>query len=166
MELYTNDLLLKTVSDEDLNEVARMWEFEKGPISFNQAQEAIDYMQNNHKQNRFGTIHHLCFAIFEKGKHSIIGWCGLDGQCTKGQTVIFYLIDKDYRNNGYATQCAIKLLAHAFETAGLKIVHGGCYKDNIASYKVMEKAGMMQYAFEENGAPLFIIDRDRYDAIR
>jgi len=29
MELYTNDLLLKTVTTDDINEVVRMWEFEK-----------------------------------------------------------------------------------------------------------------------------------------
>jgi len=91
MELYTNDLLLKIVTDEDLDEVARMWDFEKGPITFAQAQKAIDYMQNNHKQNSPEHIHHLCFAIFEKGKSSIIGWCGLDGLCSPGQTVIFYM---------------------------------------------------------------------------
>ena len=73
MELYTNDLLLKTVTDEDINEAARMWEFEKGSISLPEAQKAIEYMQNNHKQNRTGYIYHLCFSIYEKGKDKIIG---------------------------------------------------------------------------------------------
>lgn len=164
MELFTDDLQLKTVTNEDINEVARMWEFEKGSITMAEAQEAIKYMQNNHQQNCPGCIHHLCFAIFEKNKSRIIGWCGLDGQYTPGKTVIFYMIDKDYRKKGYATQCACKLLEIAFETFELNSIHGGCYKDNIASYKVMEKAGMLQNAFEENGDPLFYIDRSRYIA--
>jgi RimJ/RimL family protein N-acetyltransferase len=166
MELYTDDLLLKTVTNEDIEEVARMWKFEKGSISLDEALEAVEYMQNNHRQNCPGYIRHLCFAVFEKDKRSIIGWCGLDGQCTPGETVIFYMIDKDYRRKGYATQCACKLLEHAFETVGLQSVHGGCYKDNIASYKVMEKAGMIQNAFEENGDPLFTIDRNGYYALK
>ena len=106
MEIYTNDLLLKTVTNEDINEVARMWNFEKGCISLKEAQEAINYMQYNHKQNHTGHIHHLCFAIYEKNENNIIGWCGLDGICSPGKTTIFYLIDADYRNKGYATQCA------------------------------------------------------------
>ena len=66
MELYINDLLLKTVTTDDIDEVARMWEFEKGSISIEEAQDAIDYMQDNHKKNGLGYIYHLCFAIFEK----------------------------------------------------------------------------------------------------
>jgi RimJ/RimL family protein N-acetyltransferase len=139
--------------------------FEKGSISLAEAQEAIQYMQKNHQQNCQGYIHHLCFAIYEKGKSKIIGWCGLDGQYTPGKTVIFYMIDEDFWKKGYATQCACKLLEIAFEEFGLLIVHVGCYKDNIASYRVMEKAGMIQNAFEDNGDPLFYIDRKRYDAL-
>ena len=44
MELYTKDLPLKTVTADDIDEVARMWEFEKGSISNEEAQGAIDYM--------------------------------------------------------------------------------------------------------------------------
>ncbi len=39
MELYTNDLVLKTVTDNDIEEVARMWEFEKGSISTDEAKK-------------------------------------------------------------------------------------------------------------------------------
>ena len=161
MELHTNDLLLKTVTADDLDEVARMWEFEKGSISKEEAQGAIDYMQNNHKKNGLGHIYHLCFAIFEKGEHKIIGWCGLDGKAP-GKLHIFFLINKDYRNKGYATQCAGKLLSYAFEEAHVPFVNGGCDKDNIASYKVIAKIGMEQNGFEANGDPLFYIDDELY----
>ena len=167
MELYTKDLVLKTVANEDIDEVARMWDFEKGSISLAEAQKAIDYMQRNHKQNTTGHIHHLCFAIYEKEKSSIIGWCGLDGKCSPGKVVIFYMIDKAYRNNGYATQCASKMLEYAFETTGLDSVYGGCFKDNIASYKVQVKVGMILYEVDkENGDPHFYIDKYIYDKIK
>lgn len=112
MELYTSDLMLKTVTDEDINEVARMWEY-------------------------------------EKGKDSIIGWCGLDGKPdphNPERMEIFYMIDKEYRDKGYATQCASALLEYAFETAKLKKVFGGCYK--------------------EYGDPQFFIDIDIYEKIK
>ena len=161
MELLTPDLLLKTVTDDDIREVARMWAFEAGEISPEDAKKAIDYMQDNHKKNKRGYIHHLCFAVYEINQDSIIGWCGLDGE-TEGKLHIFYLIDKNYRSKGYATQCAAKLLSYAFGEVGIPYVNGGCDKDNIASFKVMEKIGMTQNAFEENGDPLFYIDSAMY----
>ncbi len=63
MELYTKDLCLRTVNGEDIDEVARMWKFEQGTISAEEAQKAIEYMQNNHKKNKTGCIYHLCLAV-------------------------------------------------------------------------------------------------------
>lgn len=161
MELYTKDLILRTVTANDIEEVARMWEFPKGRISTDDAQVAIESMQNNHKKNKLGYIYHLCFALFEKGKNNIIGWCGLDGK-TDGKLHIFYLIDAIYRNKGYATQCAAKLLSYAFDEVHVPLVNGGCDKNNIASYKVMERIGMKQNVCEENGDPSFFIDAEIY----
>jgi len=165
MELYTKDLILRTVTDNDIEEVARMWEFEQGGISTEEARKAIENMQNNHKKNKIGHIYHLCFAVFEKGENVILGWCGLDGK-TDGKLYIFYLIDSGFRNRGYATQCAGKLLSYAFDEARAPFVNGGCDKNNIASYRVMEKIGMIQNAFEDNGDPLFFMDDSLYRKIR
>ena len=161
MELYTDDLTLRTVTPDDVSEVARMWNFEKGAISLDEAEQAIAYMRDNHAKNRLGHIYHVCFAVYEKSEDVIIGWCGLDGK-TENQLHLFYLIDSAYRNQGYATQCAARLLAYAFEDAEVPFVNGGCAKENAASFRVMEKIGMQQNAFEENGDPLFFIGRSRY----
>ena len=169
MELYTNSLLLKTVTDEDIDEVARMWEFEKEIISLSKAQEAIVYMQTNHKRNYTGNIYHLCFAVYEKGENNIIGWCGLDGKPDPeipDKMEIFYMIDKDYRNKGYATQCALKLLEYAFETSKIKKVFGGCDKNNISSFKVLSKCGMVLFKIRENGDPQFFIDNEVYEKLK
>ena len=161
MELYTKDLLLRTVEDKDIEEVALMWEFEKGKISRDEAKNAIEFMKNNHIQNKMGSIHHLCFAIFKKGESKIIGWCGLDGQIAD-RLYIFFSIADGYRNNGYATQAAERLLSYAFDEAKVPFINGGCDKNNIASFKVMTKIGMEQRGFEENGDPLFYIDDKLY----
>ena len=166
MELHTDDLIIKTVTDDDINEVARMWKFEGGRISLTEAKEAIEYMRNNHKQNRTGFIYHLCLAIYEKGKNSIIGWCGLDGKPeteNPERMEIFYLVDGAYRNKGYATQCALKLLEYAFEVAQIERVFGGCDKDNISSFKVLAKSGMVLFKGRDNDAPRFFIDKAIYE---
>ena len=161
IELRTADLTLRTVTPADINEVARMWEFKKGGVSLEEARKAMASMRSNHSRNESGCIYHLCFAVLEKGGNRIIGWCGLDGK-TAGKLHIFYAIDSEFRNKGYATQCAEKLLSYAFNEAGVPFVNGGCDKNNIASYKIMTRIGMVQNAFEENGDPLFYIDSERY----
>ena len=37
MELYTRNLVLQTVDDDDIEEVARMWDFDNGVISLEDA---------------------------------------------------------------------------------------------------------------------------------
>jgi len=169
LELYTDALLLKTVTDDDINEVARMWKLEQGSISLAEAKEAIEYMQGNHSQNCIGHIYHLCFAIYEKGKNNIIGWCGLDGKPeleNPSRMEIFYLLDSAYRNKGYATQCALKLLEYAFEVAKIEQVFGGCDKDNISSFKVLSKSGMILFKIRDNGDPKFFIDKEVYEKLK
>ena len=50
MELYTRNLVLRTVTMEDIDEVARMWNFEKGSISLEDAEKAVKSMQKNHRR--------------------------------------------------------------------------------------------------------------------
>ena len=162
MELQTTSLTLRTVDAGDIGEVARMWDWQNGMISAEQAKKVVAWMESNHKINKQGAIEHLCLAVYEKGERRIIGWCGLDGQCSPGKTVLFYSIHSDYQNKGYATQCAAKLLSYAFSQMDIPSISGGCDKDNRASFRVMEKIGMQQTAFEDNGDPLFFLDRETY----
>src|SRR5690554_3167809 len=135
MEMETENLVLRTVTYDDINEVARMWNFEKGEISLDQAKEAIDWMKENHEKNKKRYIIHICFAIFEKKSDEIIGWCGLDGR--KDNIIsIFYLIDKKYRRRGYATECANKLLEYGFLRMEVNRIDGKCNINNIGSKKV------------------------------
>lgn len=94
----------------------------------------------------------------------IISWCGLDGEAGPGNTVLFYMIDEKYRNRGYAAQCAVELINYAFEKMEYDIIYGGCAKDNIESYKVMQKAGMTQNSFYENGDYIFSMDKETFSA--
>ena len=84
-----------------------------------------------------------------------MGWCGLDGSRNPAEPEIFILLDEEYRNRGYGTQCVRELLRIAAEDYSLSGVHGSCAKENTASARVMEKGGMIQYGMEENGDPLF-----------
>ena len=161
-ELYTRDLILRTVTQDDLKEIARMWEYPR-ETTIDHAREALRYMEDTHRKNRPKAICHLCLGVFQKEKPDVItGWCGLDGEAEQGKTVLFYVIEEKYRNRGYATQCAVELLRYAFEDMEYDIIYGGCAKDNTGSYRVMQKAGMVQSSFYEDGGYIFSIDRERY----
>ena len=120
MKMLTENLILRTLSVDDLDEVARMWNY-PASVTSEEAAEILKGMQENLKKNQPGAIYHFCLGVFEKNDpQHIIGWCGLDGTAAPGQTVLFYIIDEKYRNKGYATQCAVELLRYAFEDRAAK----------------------------------------------
>ena len=154
--METNQLVLRFVTENDLSEVARTWPSDHRPVSEEEARGAIDYMRDNYAKNTKGCIHHLCLAACgTDDPRTIMGWCGLDGRRSHTEPEIFILLDEEYRNKGYGTQCVKELLRMAAEDYSLQSVHGGCARENIASRRAMEKGGMVQYGTEDNGDPLF-----------
>ncbi len=162
LKLLTNDLILRTVTIQDIEEVARMWMY-PNVTTIEEAHKALENMKKNRISNQPKAIRHLCLGVFRKqAPKQIIGWCGLDGKAELGKTVLFYMIDENYRNQGYATQCAKELLRYAFEDMDYDIIYGGCAKDNIESYRVMHKSGMVQTSLYENGDYIFSMDKNHF----
>ena len=156
MDYQTEKLILHFVTEDDWAEVVGKWPADHHPLSDAEAREAIAYMRGNYERNTKGCIYHLCLAVCGK-EHSetIMGWCGLDGTRNHSEPEIFILLEEEYRNKGYGTECVKELLRIAAEDFALSGVHGGCDKENIASARAMEKGGMVQYGTEDNGDPLF-----------
>ena len=156
MDYQTDNLILHFVTEDDFMEVARTWPSDHRPVSEAEAKKAIASMRRNYGRNTKGRIRHLCLAVCQK-EHpgTVMGWCGLDGRRDPAEPEIFILLDEEYQNQGYGTQCVRELLRIAAKEYALSSVHGGCAKENVASARVMEKAGMVQYSTEENGDPLF-----------
>ena len=162
MELYTKDLVLRTVTEADLNEIARMMRYPQ-EITLQEAEKVLEAMQLRHSKNRPNAIFHLCLAVCRKEEPGkIIGWCGLDGRVSPNQIALFYIIAQEYRCKGYATQCACEVLRFAFEDMQCEFICGGCAKENIASFRVMEKAGMCHNEIYDDGGLGFYMDRKLY----
>lgn len=64
------------------------------------------------------------------------------GPTQRSEGLIGYIVDPRYAGRGFATEIAGELLSVAFEQLGLRRVTAGCYADNSASWRVMEKLGM------------------------
>jgi RimJ/RimL family protein N-acetyltransferase len=65
-----------------------------------------------------------------------------DGPWRRAEAGIGYLLDPAHAGNGYATEIARALLDLAFGELGVHRVTAGCFADNVASWRIMEKLGM------------------------
>lgn len=66
-----------------------------------------------------------------------------DGDAWRGaEGVLGYIVDPAHAGRGYATAIASAMLDLAFGELGLHRVTAGCFADNVASWRVMEKLGM------------------------
>lgn len=67
----------------------------------------------------------------------------LEGPPSGGsEGLIGYLVDPAYAGRGIGTAVTTALLRLAFGELGLHRVTAGCFADNVASWRVMEKIGM------------------------
>lgn len=64
---------------------------------------------------------------------------GIDGE----KIEVGYMLDPEYYNQGYGTEMLKGVITYLFDR-GFEEVLAGAFEDNIASRRVMEKAGMVQ----------------------
>ncbi len=82
--------------------------------------------------------------IVATGFLDVVDGMGQDGgdESVGAEGLMGYVVDPAVAGRGYATQVAEALLAVAFAERGLHRVSAGCFADNVASWRVMEKVGM------------------------
>lgn len=63
-------------------------------------------------------------------------------QMVNAEAEIGYLVDPTHAGQGFGTEIARALLRTSFEILGVRRVTAGCYADNLASVRILEKVGM------------------------
>ena len=53
-----------------------------------------------------------------------------------------YTFDPSYAGHGYATEAVTAVVARAFDELGVRRITAGCFADNLASVRILEKIGM------------------------
>lgn len=81
------------------------------------------------------------WAVFLKENNVPIGWCGLRYNEEETIDIGFRFFEMSW-NKGYATEAAIATLNYAFDELQILEVVGRTSKVNVASKRVLEKAGM------------------------
>jgi ribosomal-protein-alanine N-acetyltransferase len=72
----------------------------------------------------------------------LIGWAGLQYLPETDETEVGYLLDRGYWGRGLATEAARTSVQFGFEYLGMKTIVGIVHPENIASQRVLEKAGL------------------------
>ncbi len=147
------------------------WPMRVGPLLLREAREAdleaLLTLRNDPAVNRFTLRTHVdpedfrrewlavptsetdysCVAEVD-GEAVAMGFLDLEdgmgqpGMPQRTQGVIGYLVDPGSWSHGVGSHLARGLLTAAFEHLGLRRVTAGCYADNPASARVLEKSGM------------------------
>lgn len=90
----------------------------------------------------FSCVAELDGAVVAIGFLEVVDGMGQPGMPVRTEGVIGYVVDPRFSGRGVASHLARGLLTAAFDRLGLRRVTAGCYADNLASVRVLEKAGM------------------------
>lgn len=91
------------------------------------------------------------FLIVQAEESQAVGVCGFKGSPNlAGSAEVGYAMHPAYRNRGYMTETVRALVQWAFEQDRCKTVVAETLRDNVASQRVLQKAGMVLDHDSEN----------------
>lgn len=90
----------------------------------------------------FSRVAEIEGEVVTMGFLEVMDGSGQPGMPRGTEGLIGYIVDPGRAGRGWATNIARGLLAAAFDHLGLRRVTAGCFADNVASARVLEKAGM------------------------
>ena len=72
----------------------------------------------------------------------VVDGMGQPGMPPRTEAELGYTFDPAYGGRGYATEAVTAMVAHAFGRLGVRRITAGCFADNLASVRILEKLGM------------------------
>lgn len=105
-------------------------------------EETADFVKNCAAEWNSADQADFEFVILHEGR--IIGGCDVDLSHSddRSYATLGWIIHKDYRRRGFASEAAAALLEYAFTVIGIGKVYAQCDINNPASFSVMKKIGM------------------------
>lgn len=145
MQIETERLLIRPYTRDDLEEL----------IEMRSDPDVYRYLGGLERQNPVEITKRLEFylecyekfgfgmsAMIWKENGEVIGGCGLQPLEDTGEIEVGYSLKKAYWRRGIGYECASAWLKHGFENVGLERIVAVADKDNIGSWRIMEKCGM------------------------
>ncbi|MHC4192802.1 MAG: GNAT family N-acetyltransferase [Planctomycetota bacterium] len=85
----------------------------------------------------------IVWGIVCKERGKLIGDCGfIKWDASQARAELDYLLSREYWNQGLMTEAIVEVIRFGFEKMQLSRIQGICEIANVASARVMEKAGM------------------------
>jgi len=72
----------------------------------------------------------------------VVDGMGQPGMPSRTEAQLGYIFDPAYGGCGYATEAVSAMVAYAFDQLGVRRITAGCFADNLASVRILEKIGM------------------------
>jgi RimJ/RimL family protein N-acetyltransferase len=73
---------------------------------------------------------------------NVVDGMGHPGMPPRTEAELGYIFDPAYGGRGYATEAVTAMVAHAFNRLGIRRITAGCFANNLASVRILEKLGM------------------------
>ena len=132
------------------------------PLVWEETRAVINSITANWQQHNFGV-----WAVIHKKHQKLIGHCGLKFLENTSHIQIGYLLQKSYWGRGLGTEAALVVLNYGFEVVKLEKIVSIAKPENIASRRVMEKAGMKYEKdayYYNNDVVYYSISREVYQS--
>jgi ribosomal-protein-alanine N-acetyltransferase len=145
LHLQTDRLELRALTLDDLDELASMLSDAESlthwgpPLSREETRSWIERNLRRYEQDGFGRC-----ALILRSTGELVGDCGLARMLIEGQPVVElgWIVRRDQRGKGIATEAAAAWRDYAFDTLGLEWIVSMVSETNVASRRVAEKLGM------------------------
>jgi RimJ/RimL family protein N-acetyltransferase len=145
--LRTERLELRPVRDEDIDrileyrnlpEVTRwLLRTEVDPASFRAAWQRAAEDPDDHS-----VAVTLDGTLIGTVSLEVVDGMGQPGMPPRTEAELGYTFDPAYGGRGYATEAVTAVVAYAFDRLGVRRITAGCFADNVASVRILEKVGM------------------------
>ena len=173
VEVETARLLLRPWSDEDLEPHARicadpevMRYMGRGALARERGAERVEGFARHWERHGYGL-----WAAEYKASGAFIGRIGLlfreDSPEGADGVEVAWLLDRPYWGRGLATEGALASIRHGFEEVGLERIISIALPQNVASRRVMEKAGLVfcgEARWQDHDVVWYAIDRGAWEA--
>lgn len=116
---------------------AMRWVDDGEPIGREACRDWIAVTQRNYRTRGYGMS-----VMVETSTGCVVGFCGLVHPGGQQTAELKYALKRAYWGRGYATEAATGMLAYGRRVLGLQQIIATIAPENLASQRVLEKAGM------------------------
>lgn len=134
-----------------------------GDKPFKDLAEARLFLNGYDQYRRFGVGR---LSVIFREDNRFIGWCGLKYTEHDDEYDIGFRLLRKYWNQGLASETARACIAYGFERCAIPRIVGRVRTENLASIRVLQKAGLAYKApfdFDGHEGLVFEITRTMYD---